>query len=325
MQGGWGEVSYAESRPSVAAFRPFAAKPMTGRWDGVAAALLAAGFAALCGCSGASAREPPRNALSCDGEVVGHGTFGRAGAGRVIDGRTFTLDDGREVRLAAIEVPAGTPGRNATQDATQDAIRDATPAGAAAAAADALGGLLAGSEIVLRQAEPQKTDRYGRLVAYVFTQRDGIERPVQAELIGLGAARVAAHAGSHACAMELLAREAAARAAKLGLWAISYYDTLDAENPAGVLAEQGRFALVEGKVVSVRESGATIYVNFGRRWSEDFTVTISKRNARSFTAAGLEPAKLAGRHIRVRGWIEERGGPWIEAARPEQIELTDGE
>jgi hypothetical protein len=31
-------------------------------------------------------------------------------------------------------------------------------------------------------------------------------------------------------------------------------------------------------VLSVRESGATIYVNFGRRWTEDFTVTILKRN-----------------------------------------------
>ena len=76
-------------------------------------------------------------------------------------------------------------------------------------------------------------------------------------------------------------------------------------------------------MVSVRESGATIYVNFGRRWSTDFTVTILKRNERSFKAAGLEPKTLAGRRVRVRGYIEERGGPWIEAARPEQIEITD--
>ena len=75
--------------------------------------------------------------------------------------------------------------------------------------------------------------------------------------------------------------------------------------------------------MSVRERGATIYVNFGRRWTEDFTVTISKRNERSFTAAGFELKKLAGRRVRVRGWIEERGGPWIEAARPEQIEFAD--
>ena len=96
-----------------------------------------------------------------------------------------------------------------------------------------------------------------------------------------------------------------------------------AEEPAAVAREQGRFAIVEGSVVSVRESGATIYVNFGRRWSEDFTVTIAKRNERTFATADLEPKRLAGRHVRVRGWIEERGGPLIEAVRPEQIEVME--
>jgi hypothetical protein len=75
--------------------------------------------------------------------------------------------------------------------------------------------------------------------------------------------------------------------------------------------------------VSVRESGGTIYVNFGRRWSEALTVTILKRHERIFLAAGVEPKRLANRRVRVRGWIEERNGPWIEATRPEQIELTE--
>jgi len=30
-------------------------------------------------------------------------------------------------------------------------------------------------------------------------------------------------------------------------------------------------------VLSVRESGGTIYMNFGRRWSQALTVTILKR------------------------------------------------
>ena len=114
-----------------------------------------------------------------------------------------------------------------------------------------------------------------------------------------------------------------ARAGGLGLWADPYYVIRHAEDPAGILAVRGRFAVVEGKVLSVRESGATIYVNFGRRWSDDFTVTVQKRSERSFTAAGLELKKLAGQHVRVRGTIEERGGPWIEAARPEQIEIAE--
>jgi hypothetical protein len=54
-------------------------------------------------------------------------------------------------------------------------------------------------------------------------------------------------------------------------------------------------------------------------------VTVSKRNERVFTAAGIEPKKLEGRRLRVRGWIEERNGPRIEAARPEQIEIADAD
>src|SRR5580693_2238299 len=272
---------------------------MVGRRRGVfLAAALAVKLAALIGCSGAMAQEQP--APACGGDVIVHGL-----ARHAIDGRTFMLDDGREVRLAAIEVPPP----------------ESSPGTAAKAALDAL---IGGDDILLRRADIE-TDRCGRLVAYAYAVRDGDELFAQSELIASGFARVGDHVGGRSCALELLKSENAARAAKLGLWADSHYDVLDAEAPTDVLARRGRFALVEGKVVSVRESGATIYVNFGRRWSEDFTVTVLKRNERNFTAAGLEPKKLSGRRIRVRGWIEERGGPWIEAARPEQIELTDRE
>jgi hypothetical protein len=64
-------------------------------------------------------------------------------------------------------------------------------------------------------------------------------------------------------------------------------------------------------------------MNFGRRWSEALTVTTSKRNERNFAAAGLDPKRLENRRVRVRGWIEERNGPRIEALRPEQIEIAE--
>ena len=258
-------------------------------------------------CAAAQERPAPAPAVQCGGDEIARG-----GVSHIIDGRTFVLDDGREVRLAAIEVPL----------LPQES--GAAPGGAAAR--DALAALMAGAQVVLRRAE-FPTDRYGRIVAYADAVRDDSERLAQAELISAGFARVGDRVASRDCAAELLRRENAARTAKLGLWANSYYDILEADNPADVLARRDRFALVEGKVVSVRESGATIYVNFGRRWSEDFTVTIRKRNERSFTAAGLDLKRLAGRRVRVRGWIEERGGkrgsPWIEAARPEQIEPAD--
>ena len=218
------------------------------------------------------------------------------------------LEDGREVVLAGVVVP-------------QSGHADKSSLAAKAA----LEILVAGREVALLRLGPE-TDRYGRflaLVAIPSSAGSGIERSVQLALLARGQARVAARVGDAACAADLLAAERTARAAGLGLWAEPYYLIKKAENPAEILAQRGQFALVEGKVLSVRESGGTIYVNFGRRWSEDFTVTISKRHERGFIAAGVEPKKLAGQYVRVRGTIEERGGPWIEATRPEQIEIAE--
>ncbi len=284
----------------VTAFR---STPMIGWRAGVLVATLAAQHAVLC--ADASAQETRAPAEVCGGGVLAHGTVRR-----VIDGRTFVLDDGREVRLAAIEVPA--------------LPEPSAGARGGAAARDALAALFSDGDVILRGADVP-SDRYGRLLAYAAPVRDGGDRLAQTQLLAAGLARVAARVGSRPCAAELLRAEGAARQAKLGLWANSYYDLLDADKPVDVLAQRGRFALVEGKVLSVRQSGATIYVNFGRRWTEDFTVTIAKRNERRFAAAGLALRRLAGKRVRVRGWIEERGGPWIEAAQPEQIELSERE
>ncbi len=292
----------------------YRANNLTGRIQpprsGILAAALAACSVLTFGASDAIAQD------QTPAPVCGTDELARGTVNRVIDGRTFVLDDGREVRLAAIEVPP----------LQQDS--GAAPGGGAAK--DALAALAAGDEVLLRRAETT-SDRYGRLVAYAYTERDGDELFVRGELVTSGFARVGDRIGGRACTSDLLRRETAARGAKLGLWADPYYEVLDAETPADVLAHKGRFALVEGRVVSVRESGATIYVNFGRHWSQDFTVTVLKRNERNFAAAGLDLKSLEGRRIRVRGWIEERGGtgggaggvPLIEAARPEQIETAD--
>jgi endonuclease YncB( thermonuclease family) len=275
--------------------------------DACLIAAFAAGFAATGRATPALADD---QALTRQGQVCGGDEIARGTVGKILDGRTFVLDDGREVRLAAIEVaPLAGP---------QDR---ADPAGRAAATA--LGALAAGDQVVLRRAE-SGSDRYGRLLAYAYTLRDGDEFLLQQELVAEGFARVSTRIASP-CAAHLLDREKAAREANLGLWADPYYEVLDAETPKDALAYRGRFALIEGKVASVRESGPIIYVNFGRRPIGDITVTILKRNERSFAAAGLDLRSLAGRRIRVRGWIEARGGEraWIEAERPEQIEMAD--
>ncbi|HEX5210412.1 MAG TPA: thermonuclease family protein [Pseudolabrys sp.] len=211
----------------------------------------------------------------------------------VRDGRTLLLADGRELRLAGIE-------------AGDDSV--------------ALQAMVGGRPLRLERLGPDH-DRYGRLVAFAFAGDGPIS--VQQALLEQGQARVSARIGEKACAEALHAAESAARTAKRGLWANPNFAPLSAENLNGLAAMRGRFALVEGKVLSVRESGATIYVNFGRRWTRDFTVTILRRLERSFAAAGISPQSLAGHRVRVRGWVEQRGGPIIAAETPEQIELLN--
>lgn len=291
-----------------------------GRWGAplVAAVAAALAFVGNCPAIAQGAAKAAAASVPCGGEEIGRGSVGR-----VVDGYTFVLDDGREVRLAGIE----TPPMSAQEAGAKDS---ALPTIGGAAARDALATLLTGAPVILRRAE-FASDRYGRLLAYVDIVRSGSQQSVQAELLAQGFARVGDFVGERDCAAELLGREKAARQAKLGLWADPYYDPLRADKPADILARRGRFALVEGDVVSVHGSGATLYVNFGRRWSEDFAVTIRKRNERKFAGVGLDVQGLSGRRVRVRGFIEARGGlagspwraPFIEAARPEQIETVD--
>jgi endonuclease YncB( thermonuclease family) len=234
---------------------------------------------------------------------------GIAKVANVLDGRSFVLDDGREVRLAGIEVPpVPRPGETGPR------------ARAGAVARGALEAMLADRQVEIGRGP---TDRYGRTIAYVNVVVDGGRLPVSHAMVAGGHARVAAQLEPAGCATELLGYEREARTAKLGLWADPYYAMLEAGSGAALLAERGHFTLVEGRVLSVRESGSIIYLNFGRRWSDALTVTISKRNERMFTAAGMTPKRLEHRRLRVRGWIEERNGPQIEVTRPEQIEIAE--
>jgi endonuclease YncB( thermonuclease family) len=237
----------------------------------------------------------PADAAGCWFEPQGEG---RVAA--VIDARTFRLQDGREVRLAGIE-PAVTETAKANRTS-------------------ALAAIIAGREVTLR-GEDDTPDRYGRQPALVFLVSS--ETPVQALLLAQGEALVSATITNKDCASILTAAEAAGREAKQGTWA-DPAAIKNAESSGDILAGIGRFTVVEGKVLSVRQAGATTYLNFGRNWTRDFAVTISRRMIPAVEAAGIALKSLENRRIRVRGWVEARGGPRIEVLRVGQIELLGG-
>jgi endonuclease YncB( thermonuclease family) len=220
--------------------------------------------------------------------------FEPQGEGRVasiVDGRSIRLDDAREVRLIGIE-PAATAKR-------------------------ALTALLGGRVVSLR-GNDDTPDRYGRQSALVFLADS--ETSVQAMLLAQGEALVSAEITEKDCAAALLAAEAEALRARKGTWAYAAA-IKNAESPADILAGIGRFMVVEGKVLSVRQAGTTTYLNFARNWTRGFAVTISRRMLPAFEAAGIALKSLENRRIRVRGWVEGNTGPRIDVLRVGQIEL----
>jgi endonuclease YncB( thermonuclease family) len=243
----------------------------------------------------AAAAADPASAAGCSFEPQGEG---RVAA--VIDARTFRLQDGREVRLDGIE-PAVAEKANANRSS-------------------ALSAIVAGHEVTLH-GQDDTPDRYGRQPAFVFI--DGSDASVQSLLLSQGDALVSAAVTDKDCALSLTAAEAEARRAKRGIWG----DTTaikNTESPGDILARIGQFTVVEGKVLSVRQAGATTYLNFGRNWTRDFAVTISRRVLPVFGAAGIVLKSFENQRIRVRGFVEARGGPRIEVLRVGQIEVIGG-
>ena len=225
----------------------------------------------------------------------------RHGEGRVAavaDTRSLRLEDGREIRLAGIE-GGGTD----------------RPSGRAALAA-----IAAGREVTLH-GEDDSPDRYGRQSAFVFVA--GSQHSVQNELLRRGEALASVDIADKNCAAALATAERAARDAKLGIWA----DTTaikNTESSGDILSAIGHFAVVEGRVLSVRQVGAITYLNFGRNWTRDFAATISRRIIPAFESANLGPKSLENRRIRVRGVVSSRGGPRIELLRVGQVEVLGG-
>jgi hypothetical protein len=158
-------------------------------------------------------------------------------------------------------------------------------------------------------------DRYRRLIAQVHDEH-GLW--LQGEMVARGMARVRSVPDNRSRVVDLLLAEVAARADARGIWADPFYRVRSPDEAEGDIDS---FQIVEGTVIDRARVRDRIYLNFGPDWRTDFTVSIETRLLPAFEKAALDPMDLKGRRIRVRGWIESRNGPFIDATHPEQIEV----
>jgi len=247
------------------------------------------------------------------------GTFGCAGvrlrfAGRgdgvasVVDGETLELTDGRIVRLIGIKAPSPPLG-----------WKDEDPWPFVAEAKAALSKLASGATVELHFDE-RGSDRYGHVLAQVYVVRGATKVWVEEMLITQGLGRVYSLADTRACVPELLAREGEARIARRGIWHSWAYRVQDAGDAKRLGRLTYTYQLVEGTVHAVGEGRKWIYVNFAEDWHRDFAIAIARKDLAAFETAGLDLERLAGKRLRVRGFIEWWNGPIIKATH-EQIEM----
>lgn len=167
-----------------------------------------------------------------------------------------------------------------------------------------------------------RSDRFGHTLAHIVTE-DGSW--VQAQMVSRGLAWAVGSPKSRDLVLPLFKYEDLARSEALGLWAdpnlaIRDNDTID-------LQTYNSFQIYQGKVTTYKVIDSFLFLNFGSNPQTDFTMTFNDRAFKSFRLVTKGQqfllTHLVGKTIRVRGWVEENGGPMMTIEYPEQLEFPD--
>jgi micrococcal nuclease len=232
-------------------------------------------------------------------------TMSKARVTHVIDGQTLVVNNTTTLNLPMIYIP-----RSINNEYNDLSI----------AAKEYLVKNLQGKFIRVYQIRDQKRGQenaLGHIESYIESD-NGVW--VQRDMISKGLAFVYPTQSHYEFANVLYYAEEKARQNKTGLWNDPQWAVV---NDKDVGDMKDRYAIIEGKIERVATKNNTIYLNFDRNWKEDFTISIQSSNRRAFSKAGIKPMQLSGQKVRVRGWVRQYNGPYIEIYHPSQIEILD--
>lgn len=224
----------------------------------------------------------------------------------VSDDLSLQLADGRTLVLAGVDPARATPDH---------------PALASDARAK-LDAWLAGRDVLARAlaAGPDRWNRWPALVLAGPGAGDPPRLSVALAVVDAGLARARPEPAAHGCWPALLAAEQAARDGRLGLWADPYYAVRDASDATGLAGVAGDMALVQGRVTRVGRGRSWVFVDL----DGDFTVRLGKRETVALARRGWDADRLKGARVRVRGLLDDRFGPGLDAVEADGIEVLDG-
>lgn len=223
---------------------------------------------------------------------------------KIVDPLRVQLQDGRIVQLAGIDIP------------DNDA---ANPGPLASAAFDQLKTLLENKQATLYQTKNEtegRRNRMGHYMGHLETHQDKFW--VQGFLLKSGLARIQPGQDHIEMAAPMLALENEAIAHKRGLWASDKFGVL---SPATAESAMNGWAIVEGRIAKTGMSNNTIFLNFDEDWRKDFTIGVEGPVRRQMAQKNIDTLSLAGKNVRVRGWVESYNGPYIRLSNAVWLEI----
>ena len=224
---------------------------------------------------------------------------------RVIDGDTFEIAGGEDIRLIGVDTPETKHPDKGVEYYGKEASKYTTKQ-------------LEGKTVYLEY-DAEKKDQYQRILAYVFLP-DGML--FNAKLLHDGYANLLTIPPNvkYVDLFKELAKEA--RENNRGLW--DKPEKQDEEDmPLISWKEAGNYigqdVIVEGTIVDTYDSGEAIFLNFDENYSETFTAVIFSSDEYKFD---FEPEDYyLGKKVKVSGKVKEyQGAPEIIVEEAGQIE-----
>lgn len=226
---------------------------------------------------------------------------------QVINGNTIVVNNNETIHLPAIYIPLD------PKDVAGEAML---------AAKNYLEEKILDKFVSIYQVRDQvrgQTNALGHTEGYIVTE-DG-QTLIQAEMVRQGLAFAYPTQSHFEIAPRLYKAEQEARDNKVGLWGEDKWAVLT--DREAKTAPMDQFAIVEGEIVKVASRNNIIYLNFERDWREDFTIAVDSSIRRDFAKYGHNIMQLGNTPVRVRGWMRNYNGPFIEIFHPSQLEILD--
>ncbi len=226
---------------------------------------------------------------------------------RVIDGDTVILADGRKVRYLGIDAPEISH----------------TPFDPYGPEAFEFNHDLVQAKEVRLEYDVNRTDSYGRTLAFVYVKKDGRWVCVNAELVRAGLARTLFIPPNSKYKQYFRKLEAEAFRARRGIWSnvTDHPPVLTAAQAESEFTKyRWKWVTVRFTVADVYQSVAIVALHSARDYTGHFSAVIFTGDLDRFAAQGINPAAdYLGKTLAVTGYLKEYHGPEIIIQRPQQV------